>query len=414
MWLRCRCRTIGGYGFSMSHSSLSEPFRTIEPLRPQRTMEPYAECWCGSGKKWKWCHKHRERQQPVATGEAIDRLRREFAEGYCSYPKVANNPCSDRIIRAHTVQRRGGLAAIADDGHVISALSAAQDLLKNGGKYVPRKVGVKSASTFLGFCNRHDTLLFRPAEIGSASLTEEVCFLLAFRAISYELFAKRALYRHTYALRDSDAGKPFEEQCYVQEFVHSFGEGVRRGVLDMQRWKDEYDSILVERDFHKHAFAAIQFSGVLPVAGCGTFMPEFDFQGQPLQRLSHGTAPHEHVTFNLTVLDGRSVAVFGTTELAGGPAEQMLNSFASLNDEEKADAVVRCAFEFVGNLFFRPSWWDSLSNDDRNVLIARISAGSPFREERGPDCLLPDNLSLTTGNGEFNFITSPCRNSLSS
>ena len=396
----------------MSHPSLYKPFRSIEPLRPQRKMDPYAECWCRSGKKWKWCHKNRADASPTNVGEALARLRDRFTTGYCSFPKQANSPCSGRVIRAHTVQRRGGLAAVAEDGHVFSALSAAEDLAKNQGKFIPRKVGIRSASTFPGFCNRHDTELFRPAETGQVLLSDEVCFLLSFRAISYELFAKQAQFQLIHAMRDADSGKPFELQCDIQEFIHSHGEGIRRGLVDMQRWKNQYDSILLERSFREHEFAATEFSGVLPVVGCGAFMPECDFQGQPLQRISHGTELHEHVTFNLSVLDGKSVVVFGTTERAGGPARQLLNSFAGLDNQDKADAAIRCAFEFVGNIFFRPSWWQSLDDDAKNALIARLSSGSPFRDERNFDCLRPDGFQLAAGVNVLNCVASPSQDNL--
>ena len=370
-------------------------------------MEPYVQCWCGSGKKWKWCHKDREKKPPVKYGESLARLHREFTKGYCSYPDVTESPCSNRIIRAHTVQRRGGLAAIAEDGHVISASSAAQDLQKNNGMFIPRRVGIRSASTFLGFCERHDTQLFRPAETGATTLSEEVCFLLGFRAISYELFSKQAQFRFVDALRDVDSGKPFEVQCEIQLGIQAHLEGIRRGVADTQRWKDQYDRIFRKGGFEEHAIVGIELSEVLPIVGCGAFMPEFDFEGNPLQRISHGTALHEHVTFNLSVLNGRTVAVFGSTERTRGPAEQFLRSFANVSDDESADAVIRCAFEFIENIFFRPSWWGSLSQKAKDALITRMRSGlgwSGIEHETG--CLQPDGYRYGAGVEVINRIAS--------
>ncbi len=391
----------------MPHPSLSEPLVLPTPLSPQRTMDPYVHCWCGSGKKWKWCHKNRDKKPPVNYSDAVARLHTEFTKGYCSYPDINRSSCSGRIIRAHTVQRRGGLAAIAEDGHVISVKSAAQDLHKNHGIFIPRKVGVRSASTFFGFCNRHDTQLFRPAETGSATLSEEVCFLLAFRAISYELFNKQAQFRLVDALRDTDAGRPFEEQCQIQLAIQDHQEGIRRGVADTQRWKNQYDRIFLERRFDEHAFVGIELSEVLPVVGCGAFMPEFDFAGAPLQRISHGTAPHEHVTFNISVLNGRSVAVFGATERTGGPAAQFLRSFTNVRDDETADAVVRCAFEFIENTFFRPSWWNSLGQEAKDALIARMRSGLGWSgSEHETGCLQPDGYRYGPGLDVINRVAS--------
>ena len=110
----------------MTHASLHAPFVPPADLRPQKTMQRNDPCWCGSGKKWKKCHRDRESQQPVELGERLSRLYREFQKGYCSHPQARSEDCGHRIIRAHTVQLRGGLAAIAENGHVISAKTGSQ------------------------------------------------------------------------------------------------------------------------------------------------------------------------------------------------------------------------------------------------------------------------------------------------
>jgi hypothetical protein len=131
------------------------------------------------------------------------------------------------------VQRATGLAAIAESGHVISAKSAFTDLARNEGQLVPREVGVHDASTFMGFCNRHDAAMFRAAEAGAVALTQKTCFLLAFRALAFELFEKQAQLRHLEVLRDADKGRPFEDQCYIQHYLHLRREGVVRGLSDL-------------------------------------------------------------------------------------------------------------------------------------------------------------------------------------
>jgi hypothetical protein len=127
------------------HPSLTAPFLPPPPLRPQRTMDPYKPCWCQSGKKWKWCHKNRHIQKPLPLGQVLSSIHVEFTKGYCSYPGAGPATCGERIIRAHTVQRATGLAAIAERGHVISAKSAFKDTAKNEGS----SFRVKSASMML-------------------------------------------------------------------------------------------------------------------------------------------------------------------------------------------------------------------------------------------------------------------------
>jgi hypothetical protein len=127
-------------------------------------MEPYNLCWCDSGKKYKWCHFRREHQKPINVYEIEAAMQAELNAGYCSHPDPTNDPCSTTIIRSHTVQKKGGLAAIAEDGHVMTVKPSMRELIKTQGNPQPQKIGVNKASVFPGFCGRHDTALFKPIE----------------------------------------------------------------------------------------------------------------------------------------------------------------------------------------------------------------------------------------------------------
>ena len=392
----------------MAHPSLQARFILPPDLTPQQKMPRNALCWCGSGKKWKRCHRDRESRPPVNPGEQFSRLYDEFQRGYCSHPQTGPENCGHRIIRSHTVQRRGGLAAIAENGHVVSAKTAFQDLLKNHGAHVPRKVGLSSASTFMGFCDKHDNSMFQPVERQSVPLTTHSCFLLGFRANSYELYSKKAELRWLKLMREWDCGRPFEDQCYLQQSRHLREQGALCGLADSKRWKKQYDTIFLDERFDEYRFVGVAYSSILPVVGCGAFYPEFDFAGKPLQRISHGTAPHEHVSFNLTVLNGRSVLVIGWIEGHEGPAEAFGRSFKTdVPDEQKANMGIQLAFEHIENVFMRPSWWDSLAGTTRNALVARMRSGIGAEgPDRDGNCLRPDGHPYTMNVHVVNSIGS--------
>ncbi len=77
-------------------------------------MEP---CWCRSGLKYKKCHLNRELQTPVNIFEVEAKLVAQLRVGYCSHPDPISDPCSGTITKAHTIQKKGGIAAIAEAGH---------------------------------------------------------------------------------------------------------------------------------------------------------------------------------------------------------------------------------------------------------------------------------------------------------
>jgi hypothetical protein len=278
------------------HPSLKAQKIKVDPIRPVETMGPYEQCWCRSGKKYKWCHFRRDQQAPVNIFEIEARMIAELRKGYCSHPDPALDPCSSTIIKSHTVQKKGGLAAIAEAGHVLTVKPTMKEMIETDGNPQPRKIGVNNASVFPGFCNKHDTSLFKPIEGTSLPLTKVAAFLFSYRAIAYERFAKEAQLRGMDAHLEADRGHPFWKQAMIQMQIDSMINGIRIGMRDVEHWKKKFDERLLSGsrdDFH---FVIIRFDQILPIVGCGAFHPEYDLQGNLLQQLGRDVTDFDEIT----------------------------------------------------------------------------------------------------------------------
>lgn len=316
---------------------------------------------------------------PIPIGKHFDDLRRSNIRDYCSHPEAAPALCAKEIIRAHTIPRSGGLAKIAEKGHVYSVKAAATAIYENEGRLIPSLVGVRSASTFGGFCGKHDSEMFRPIEHGTPALDLQTCFLMSFRAISYELFQKKQALQGMDVQRKTDYGKPFAEQAFIQTSIHNYAKGVERGLSDLQAWKDRYDSVFKSQTFGEFSFFAVQFDKLLPVAACGAFHPEISFRGERLQILSRGTVAFDHVTVTLLPFSGGTAIVFGWLDSESGPAVAFARSFAEIPDDQKANAAVHLAFEHLENTYLNPNWWKNVPEDIRASAIRRFSGGTGLR-----------------------------------
>ncbi|KAA0676150.1 zinc chelation protein SecC [Azospirillum brasilense] len=381
------------------HPSLFAPFNAPPLLHPKPGLGPYDMCWCESGKKFKWCHMHREKEKLPAFGAQMHSLRAEMAKGYCSHPDASDEFCGEKIIRAHTVQKRVGLAAIAENGHVISVKNGVDDIEKNNGRIIPVSVGVNNASTFPGFCNHHDTSMFRSIEVGAPDFNAEVAFLLSFRALSYELFAKRAFVRSIELQRELDKGKPIDAQILIQNNLRNNKIGAERAIVEMEALKLRYDEAFRDKRYDACKYYAISLSECLPVVSCGGFLPEFSFDGLPLQRLSRGDSAFEQITFNLTVMNGRSVVVIGWMEGGGGPAHDFAKSFERILPNERADAAVRLAFAHLENTYARPSWWEALDSSAKEHAVRLMNTGFGYgRPEHRSNTLQPFSQHYVSAN----------------
>lgn len=371
------------YQSMAQHSSLNAAKVKLDPIRPVETMAPYESCWCRSGKKYKWCHFRREQQKPVNIFEIEARMIAELRDGYCSHPDPSADPCSATITKAHTVQKKGGLAAIAEAGHVLTVKPSMKEMIETDGNPRPRKVGVNNASVFPGFCSKHDTMLFKPIEGKTLSLTKDTAFLFSYRAIAYERFAKEAQLRNTDIQREADCGHPFWKQAMIQTHLAAVIDGIKIGMRDMDLWKGQLDERLLSSERQDFHYVAVRFDQVLPVVSCGAFHPEFDLQGTPLQQLGRESVDFDHITLTVTTFEAQTIVVFGWIGSDNGPAKALADSFAAVEDARKADALVRLLFIHTDNLFLRPSWWESLPEASRKALNEMTRSGTTMRSRSG-------------------------------
>jgi hypothetical protein len=339
------------------------------------------------GKEVQFCHFRRERQSPINFFDLEKQALRQLAQGYCSYPKLAGDECSPGVSGTHTIQRRGGLTAIAEAGHVLGVKASFKAMIEHEGKPPPRRVGVGQASVFPGFCNKHDTATFRPIEGKSVALDRTAAFLFSYRAIAYERFAKEAQLKNLAIQKDADRGLTLPQQELIQRKLDALEWGVKLGMQDVDGWKADYDARLLSGDLDRFYFHAVKFDRVLPVVACGAFHPDFDLRGEVLQRLARRPFEFEHLALCITAYTDQTVAFFGWIGNSDGPAATFVNSFETLPNDRKADALVRIAFEQMENIYLKQTWWDHLPQADQTALMQRVWSGTPDCP-RKPECLV--------------------------
>lgn len=109
-------------------------------------------------------------------------------------PRVCYVPgCIQPAIWSHLMQKNGQLSELADaSGHVVEPTTDDPFRARKAGdghvNYYFRKIHKNEAFTFLGFCNEHDTNLFRSVETPGADITAgNGPMLLSYRGFLNEL-----------------------------------------------------------------------------------------------------------------------------------------------------------------------------------------------------------------------------------
>lgn len=184
-----------------------------------------APCWCGSGKKFKKCHLRCDIQPKENLWDAVDVNRKAFSQKKCCARDVGLGNCDGGVIKAHTVSRGPNLAKIAKDGHVLQYDVSIPERNKNGGKLSVKRIGIKSASVFYGFCEKHDRELFSCIENEVFTGRPDQCLAVAYRTLSRELYGKDAGAHLRETLRGADKGMQPYEQFMLQKMLDEIDTG---------------------------------------------------------------------------------------------------------------------------------------------------------------------------------------------
>lgn len=132
----------------------------------------------------------------------------------CMHPN-----CSKKSIKSHIMQKNGVLSSISTDRHLWKlSVNKFKDEFSEF-----RRVGINNIYTFLGFCNEHDTNLFKKIESkeGIDFTDYESCLLLALRTACNEYRLKEINIRWYEYLLTNDTKEEYNKQLLSQAIIQN-------------------------------------------------------------------------------------------------------------------------------------------------------------------------------------------------
>jgi hypothetical protein len=331
-------------------------------------------CWCGSGRKYKQCHLNREYETPLPPLAVLSELGRRMKHRACLHPEASPATCG-KVISAHTLQRSRVLANLVDStNHVFSFYPYWIDA---DGMRVPHRIGKRQASTFAGFCDRHDAQAFAPLEAVPFSGTREQVFLLGYRAMCWEVFQKmqaRGLYSY---VRDViDRSVPEDRQRQLQGDVALHEAYSYEGLQSLQRTKADMDRSFLARDYGSYETYEVVLEGPLKVAAAGAICPYSSPSGVLCQNLI-GNTRVQYLSFGVDVSD-RGVSVVFLWRAGDGATVKYMDEVQALCDVELPRFLVQFFFAHCENTHFSTTWWESLPPSEREFLTALMANTNPY------------------------------------
>jgi len=301
----------------------------------------------------------------------------------CLHPTASPSTCG-KVIHAHTIQRSRGIGPLATpDKHVLSFYPHERDEFN---RLKLHRVGWKKASTFLGFCNRHDGELFSELENCPFVGNDQQCFLVGYRALCHELYQKLVVMDTEAFLRESlDKGKRSPVQWEIQDDLSRMSSGWKQGIEDLYHVKKDYDRVLTTGSYDSIHRIVLNFEGTLSLASTGRVTVDFDVNGIQLQNLATVPVPAHGLSFGIVTTE-RGGAFIATWPASLHQCDKFVTSLLAAGEEALPTILVEFVFAYVENTYFSEDWWTSLpqSQRDRLETLAGVSSqyGRPLEYSR--------------------------------
>jgi hypothetical protein len=294
---------------------------------------------------------------------------------HCQFEDAEGNRCEELAIASHTVQRSRALRDLAQDGHVLH-IDFNGFRSESEGQVRFERIGVRKASVFPGFCSTHDHDLFKDVESGAGTLSERERSLVSYRSICHELYKKELLIS---AFSNLELRRAAEMNGSLY-FIDAHLEGCRRARSDLLRSKATHLAFLNKGQGN---FKSVLFviDGALPFAFSTAFAPEYDLHGEdilPPEQKEWGS-----VSCVSGQLKGSSVLMFcGFDDVKHHLVSQFLASLSILSTMRVGGFAFHIGIEFAENLFFKPSWVNSLLPEIKDQLVKRFQIDVPGQQSQ--------------------------------
>lgn len=301
----------------------------------------------------------------VPISQLLEIENRARAHGECLHFD-AGEKCTN-IIHAHSIQKNSTLSAICDESnHVLMRYSDAARIRKANGNIPFRKIGIKEASVFRGFCGYHDNQLFEPIDNAPFCPDPLLATLVAYRSICKEICSKKYMI---------NVGEQYAELHRSNNAMHNLFKshviGGKIGLAMLNQHKIEFDSMLKTENYQDIRCTMFSMAGKPFFACSSSIFPDFGFSGETIQNRKDSLTCHGLLSCNtVTTTDGWALLFIwhATSDLACIP---FINSMKNVFRERKysiSNYILHFLFSSFENLAISPVWFNPLNKSEQEAL----------------------------------------------
>lgn len=296
---------------------------------------------------------------------------------------LAEGQCDGDIGRSHTISEAMSLKYIAENEHV---LVRQVNLFGRSEKELLsfKKLSVHEALTFPGFCNRHDTDLFKSLDRSPFMATPEQLFMQAYRCDCREYYFKACQVQASLdAAQIAELqGLPTDNDYELSPEFELSKAAMYRGLGDGIASKEKFEKYLANYDYRRLQSFVVHARCSPVIASAGAFFPDILSTGEILQ---------DFTDFELNL---QSLFLSFIPEQSG-----IFVVFSFFDDETKAPAkfiedlirtdnlparLIWLCMTRLENTALKPSWWTTLPDETRETINQAVQYNADVFDNRLP------------------------------
>lgn len=293
--------------------------------------------------------------------KSLKQMTRERLIKECFHPN--KHECVQPIKQAHSLQRNGRLSLIEEEIngqnclYTVSRFSSTKKVrIKD---FIP--VGKKEASTFYGFCSKHDTEVFAPIENFPFDGSDKHLFLHSYRSFAHSYHNKKQelqLYKSEWEVMKE---LPIEitEQLII---------GAELGLNDIELEKEYLDNLLINEQYDGLIYSLLETLDFYPFGSSSSITPHFTVKNTPLEEdIDDPNKPWTSIMLTV-VPDKKNSFIIVASNPNNDSGVAFLNDLEELDDEKYLHAISSMITTMSENTFWSPKLWDSLSESLKIVM----------------------------------------------
>ncbi len=287
------------------------------------------------------------------------------------------------IGKSHTISEAMSLKYIGENEHVLVRQinlfgQSAQEAL------CLKKLSIHEALTFQGFCNRHDTDLFRSLDRSPFKATPEQLFMQAYRCGCREYYFKACQVQASLDATEIAElqGLPNDREYTPSPLLDLMRESMYQGMNDCIASKEKFDKILANRDFRRIQSYVIHARCTPIIACAGAFFPDVLSTGEVLQDVTSSESSLQSLFFSVIPEEsGVFVILSFFDDEARAPTRFVEDLIRT--DKLPSRLIWMCMTRFE-NTALKPSWWTQLPNETRDKINEAVQYNADAFDTRLP------------------------------